>query len=235
MHCPPNFPWKMEGLAGYLCPCSSQVPNEWTQTAICNPAIFLISHSSVLTLQTVMRSMVFLAGVVLWRGWFLGLWETIIEFSYSVLISSVQFSLSVMSNSLWPHGLKHTRLHCTSTTPGVFSCPVSQWCYPNISFSVIPFSFCIQSFPVAGSFLMSQFFTSGGQSTGYSASASVLPTNIQDWFPIGSTGLISLLSKGLWRVFSDTTVQKHQFLGAQLSLWSNSQIHTGLLENHSFD
>ena len=125
-----------------------------------------------------------------------------------------------------------TRLPCPSPTPRVYSnsCPLSRWCHPTISSSDIPFSSCLQSFPKSGSFPRSQFFISGGQSIGVSASGSVLPMNIQDWFPLGLTGLISLLSKWLWRVFSSTTVQKHQFFGAQLSLWSNSQIHTWLLE-----
>ena len=146
--------------------------------------------------------------------------------------TSVQFSHSVASDSLWPHGLQHTRLACPSPTPGDYSnsCPLSQWCHPTIPSSVVPFSFCPQSFPASGSFQMSQFFTSGGQSIGVSASASVLPVNIQDWFPLGLTGLISLLSKGLSRVFSNTTVQKHQFFGAQLALWSISHIHTWLVE-----
>ena len=132
---------------------------------------------------------------------------------------SVQFSCSVMSESLWPHGLQHARLPCPSPTPGACSnsCPLSQWCHPSISSSVIPF-FCLQSFPASGSFAMSQFFTSGGQSIGVSASASVLPMNIQDWFPLGWTGWISLQAKGFSRVFSNTTVQKHQFFSAQLSL-----------------
>ena len=110
------------------------------------------------------------------------------------------------------------------------SCPSSQWCHPTISSSVIPLS-CFQSFPASGSLLMSHFFISGGQSIGVSASASVLPMNIQNWFPLGLTGSISLLSKGLSRVFSNSTVQKHQFSGAQPSLWSNSKIHIWLLEN----
>ena len=121
---------------------------------------------------------------------------------------------------------------CPSPTPG--AClnwyPLSRWCYPTISSSVLPFSSCLQSFPTSGSFPMSQFFASGGQSIGVSASASVLPMNIQDWFPLGWTGWISLQSKGLSRVFSKSTVQKHQFFSAQLSLWSNSYIHTWLLE-----
>ena len=110
------------------------------------------------------------------------------------------------------------------------SCPLSQWCHPIISLSVAPFSSCLQSFPASGSFLMSQLFASGSQSTGASASASVLPVNIQGWFPLELTGLISLLFNGLSRVFSNTTVQKHQFFGAQFSLWSNSHFHAWLLE-----
>ena len=147
----------------------------------------------------------------------------------SLLFSSVH---SVMSDSLRPHGLQHARLPCPSPTPRVCSnsCPSSQWCHPTISSSVVPFSSCLQSFPASGSFPISQFFTSDGQSIGASASASVLPMNIQDWFPLGWTGLISLQSKELSRVFSSTTVQKHQFFGTQVSLWSNSYIHTWLLE-----
>ena len=146
--------------------------------------------------------------------------------------SSVQFSRSVMSRSLQSHGLQHTRPPCPSPTPRSYSnsCPFNQWYHPTISSSVIPFSSQLQSFLASGSFPMNQFFTSSGQSIGVSASASVLPMNIQDWFPLGWTGLIFLLSKGLSRVFSNTTVQKHQFFGAQLSLWSNSHIHTWLLE-----
>ena len=136
-----------------------------------------------------------------------------------------------MSNSLQPHGLQHTRLSCPSLSPGICSnsCPSSQWCHPTISSSVVPFSSCLQSFPASGSFPKSQFFTSGGQRIGASASASVLPMNIQDWFPLGLTDLITLQSKGLLRVFSSTTTQKHQ-LSVQPSLWFNSHIHTWLLE-----
>ena len=143
-----------------------------------------------------------------------------------------QFSCSVMSDSLQPHGLQHTRPPRPSPTPRVYSnaCPLSQWCHPIISSSVVPFSSCLQSFPASGSFPMSQLFASGGQSIGVSASASVLPMNIQDWFPLGWNGWISLQSKGLSRVFSDTTVQKHQFFGTQLSSQSNSHINTLLLE-----
>ena len=138
-----------------------------------------------------------------------------------------QFSCSVVSNSLWPHGLQHARLPSPSPTPGTWlnSCPLSWWCHPTISSSVIPFSFCLQSFPAPGSFPMSQFFASGGQRIGASALASVLPKYIQDWFLLGLIGLISLKSKGLSEVFSNTTVQKHQFFDAQLSLWSSSYIH----------
>ena len=118
-------------------------------------------------------------------------------------ISSVQFSYSVVSTYLRPHELQHARLPCPSPTPRAYSnsCPLNQWCHPTISSSVIPFSSCLQSFPASGSFPMSQFFTSGGQSIGASASASVLPMNIQDWFPLGWTGWISLQSKGLSRIF----------------------------------
>ena len=132
-----------------------------------------------------------------------------------------------MSNSLWPHGLQHARPPCPSPTPRGYSnsCPLSLWCHPTTSSSVVPFSNCLQSFPASGSFPMSQFFTSGGQSIGVLASASFLPMNIQDWFPLGLTGWISVQSKGLSRVFSNTIVQKHQFFGTQLFLWSNSHIH----------
>ena len=133
---------------------------------------------------------------------------------------SVQFSRSVVSDSLWPPGLQHARLPGPSPTPGVYSnsCPLSQWCYPTISSSVVPFSSHLQYFPPSGSFQMSQLFTSGGQSNGVSTSTSLLPMTIQDWSSLGLTGCISLQSKGLSRVFSNTTVQKHQFIGAQLSL-----------------
>ena len=132
---------------------------------------------------------------------------------------SIKFHCSVMSNSLWPHELQHARLPCLSPTPGACSnsCLSDQWCHPTISSPVIPFS-GPQSFPASGSFSMSQFFLSGGQSIRVSGSASVLPMNIQDWFPLGLTGWISLQSKGLSRVFSNTAVQKHQFYSAQLSL-----------------
>ena len=138
--------------------------------------------------------------------------------NFEASFSSVQFSRSVVSDSLQPHGLQHARLPCLSPTSGACSNshPSSRWCHPTISSSVIHFS-CLQSFPVSGSFPVSQFFTSSGQSIGVSTSASVLPMNIQDLFSLGLTGLI-LQSKGLSRVFSNTTVQKHQFFDAQLSL-----------------
>ena len=147
---------------------------------------------------------------------------------------------SVVSDSLGPHGLQYTRLPCLSPTPGTYSnsCPLSLWCHPTISSSVIPFSSYLQSFPASGSFPMSQFFTSGGQSIGVSASTSVLPMNIQDRFLLGWTGWISLQSKGLSRVFSNTTVQKHQFISAQLSERDYSPTLTSIHDcwkNHSFD
>ena len=137
--------------------------------------------------------------------------------------SSVQFSSSVMSDSLWPHELPHSRPSCPSPTLRVYSnsCPLSRWCHPTILSSVVSFSSRLQSFPASGSFQISQLFASGGQSIGVSASASVLPVNIQDWFPLRLTGLISLQSKALSRVFSNTTVQKHQFFGAQPSSQNN--------------
>ena len=134
-----------------------------------------------------------------------------------------------MSNSLWPHGLQHTRLLCPLPSPRVCSnsCPLSRWCHPTISSSVLPFSSCLQSFPVSGSYLLHRLFTSGSWSirASASASASVLPMNIQGWFILGLTYLISLQSKGLSRVFSRTTIWRHQFFGTQPSLWSNSHKH----------
>ena len=144
---------------------------------------------------------------VLWKGL-----ETMTQFSH--------FSHLVVSDSLWFHGLQHARLPCPSPTPRAYSnsCSLSRWHHSTISSPVIPFSFCFQSFPASGSFPMSQFFISGGQSIGVSVSASVLPMNIQDWFPLGLNGLISSQSKRVSRVFSNTTVQKHQFSSTQLSL-----------------
>ena len=146
--------------------------------------------------------------------------------------SSVQFSCSVMSDTLRSHGLQHTRLPCPSLSPGVCSnsSPLSWWCHPTISSSVDPFSLCPQSFPASVSFSISQFFASGGQRIGVSPSTSVLPMNTQDWSPLGWTGWISLQSKGLSKVFFNITVQKHHFFSAQLSLSSNSHIHTWLLK-----
>ena len=147
--------------------------------------------------------------------------------SCPVQFSSVQFSHSVVSDSLWPHESQHARPPCPPPTPGVYSnsWSWSRWCHPAISSSVIPFSSCPQSLPASGSFPMSQLFTSGGQSIGVAASASILPMYTQDWSPLGWTGWISLQSKGLSRVFSNTTVQKHQFFGSQLSSQSYSHIH----------
>ena len=145
----------------------------------------------------------------------------------SVYTYTLSFSCSVVSDSLQSHGLQHTRLPCPSLSPRGCSnsCPLNWWCYPTISSSVIPFSSCLQSFPASGSFPLSQLFASAGQSIGATASASILPVNIQGRFPLGLTGWISLQSKGL----SGITVQKLQFFD-QLSLWSNSHIHTWLLE-----
>ena len=151
-------------------------------------------------------------------------------------IKSIQFSSVAQSClTLRPHGLQHARLPCPSPTPGVYSnsCSSSWWCHPTISSSVIPFSSCLQSFPASGSFQMSQFFTSGDQSIG--ASASVLPMNIQDWFPLGWTALISLHSKELSRVFPNTAVQKHQFFALSF-LYSPTRISIhDYWKNHSFD
>ena len=146
-------------------------------------------------------------------------------------VLSVQFSSSVMSNSLWHHEPQQARPLCPSPTPGVYpnSCPLSWWRHSTISSSVIDFS-CRQSFPASGTFQMSQLFASGGQSTGVSASASVLPISIKGWFILGLSSLISLQSKEFSRVFSSTTIWKYHFFSAQLSLWSNSHIHTWLLE-----
>ena len=146
-----------------------------------------------------------------------------------------QFSSVQLLNHVWLFAtpwLQHARFPCPSpaTRACLNSSPLSRGCHPTIWSPAIPFSSCLQSFPESGSFPMSQLFASGGQSTGASASASVLPMNIQDWFPLGQTGWISLLCKGLSRVFSNTTVQKHHFFSTQLSLWSNSHIHTWPLE-----
>ena len=154
------------------------------------------------------------------------------DWSNLAAAAAVQFSGSVVSHSLWPHGLQHARPPCPSPTPRVYpnSCPLSWGCHPTISSSVVPFSTYPQSFPESGPFPMSQLPAWGGQSFGVSASASVLPMNTQDWSPLGWTGWISLQFTGLSRVFSNTTVQKHKFFGTQLSLQSNCHIHTWLLE-----
>ena len=160
-------------------------------------------------------------------GGFFTIWATreVWRFQFSSVAQSYP-------DSLWPNELQHARPPCPSSTSRVYSnsCPLSCWCHPVISSSVVPFSSCPQSFPVSGSFQMSQLSASGGQSLGVSASTSVLPMNIQGWSPLGWTSWISLQSKGLSRVFSNTTVQKHQFLDAQLSSKSNSHIHTWPLE-----
>ena len=146
-------------------------------------------------------------------------WKALFNF-HSLFLIILQFSCSVMSNFLRPHEPQHTRPPCPTPTPRVHPnpCPSSRWYHPTISSSVVPFSSCPQSFPASGYFPMSQFFSSGGQSIGVSASTSVLPMNTQDWSPLGWTGWIALLSKGLSRVFSNTTVQKHQFFSTQLYL-----------------
>ena len=153
-------------------------------------------------------------------------------YDYLTSSPSVQFSRSVVSDSLWPRESQHARPHCPSPTPRVHpnSYPSSRWCHPAISSSVVPFSSCLQSLPASDTFPMSQLFTQGGQNIGVSALASVLPKNTQDWSPLEWTGWISLQSKGLTRVFSNTTVQKHQFFSAQLSSQSNCHIHTWPLE-----
>ena len=152
-------------------------------------------------------------------------------------IQPEQFSRSVVSETLQPHGPQHARPPCPPPIPGVYSnsCPSSQWCHPTISSSVVPSSSHLQSFPASGSFQMSQFFTSGGQSIGVSVSASVLPMNIQDWFPLGWTGLISLQSKGLSRVFSNTTIQKHNSLVLSFLFSPTLTSIRDYWKNHSFD
>ena len=165
--------------------------------------------------------------------WFSG-WDSALSLLGPRFNPSVQFSSVQSLSCTWLFATPWTAAHqaslsITNSQSFLNSCQVSRWCHPTISFSVVPFSFCPQSFPAPGSFQMSQFFALGDQSMGVSASTSVL-SNIQDWFPLGWTGWISLQSKGPSRVFSNTTVQKHQFFSAQFSLWSNSHIHTWLLE-----
>ena len=169
--------------------------------------------------------------------WTLAIWS-LVTLPFLSSACSVQLSCSVVSDSLQPHGQQHARLPCPSPTPGACSCscPLSWWCHPTIWSSVVPFFSCLQSFPALGSFLMSQFFASDDHSIG--ALASVLPMNIQDWFPLGLTGLIFLQSKGLSRVFSNTTVWRNQFLGTQPSLWFIFCLVTSIYDywkNHSFD
>ena len=162
-----------------------------------------------------------------------------LERNQTEMMVGMLFSHSVLSDSLWPHGLQHARLPCPSPNPRAYSnsCPLGRWCNPTISSSVILFSSHLQFFPASRTFQMSQPFTLGGQSIGVSASTSVLPMNIQDWFPLGWTGWISLQSKGLSRVSSNTTVQKHQFFGAQPSSHPHptlTSIHD-YWKNYSFD
>ena len=162
----------------------------------------------------------------------------VVRFLRKFYFERIDYSLQSVSSiaqscpTLRSHGVQHASPPCPSPTPGAYSysCPLSQWCHPTISTSVVPFSSHLQSLPASGSFQMSQFFTSGGQRIGVSASTSALPMNIQNWFPLGWTGWISLHSKGLSRVFSNTTVQKHQFFSTQPSSQSNYHIHTWPLE-----
>ena len=188
----------------------------------------LLSQATSDLLSIIIDRFVFFRILYKWQSFIC----TLIFWLLSVQFSSVQFSCSVLSDSLWPHGLQHARPPCPSPTPGVYSntCPSSQWCHPAISCSIVPFSSCPQSLPASEFFPMSQLFSWGGQSIGISASASVLPMNTQDWSLLGWTDWISLQSKGLSRVFSNTTVQKHQFFDAQLSSQCNSHIHTWPLE-----
>ena len=154
------------------------------------------------------------------------------QISVHIAMKTEHFSRSVVSVSLWSHGLWHARFLCPSPTPRACSnsCPSSKWCHLTVSSSVVPFSSCPQSFPASGSFTVSWLFLSGDQNIGASASATILPMNIQGCLPLELIGLIYLQSKGLSRVFSSTTIQKHQLFGTQPSLWSNSHIHKWLLE-----
>ena len=187
----------------------------------------LICKVSTLSPFTMYRLFVLLDLLTVWIWLVLSSWYNLTCFSKF----TVNFCCCWVAKSS-PTLRQHARLPCPSLSPRVCSnsCPLSHWCHPIISSSVAPFFSCPQSFPASGSFQMSQLFTSGGQSIGASVSASVLPMSIQGWFPLGLTGLISLLSKGLSRVCSNTTVQKHQFFDIQPSLWSTSHIHTWLLE-----
>ena len=190
------------------------------------------SNVNVVTLQT---GGFFVVVTLSWKWWWVFSYCVRIEIEIKIIIRwfhSVQFSRSVMYESLRPHKSQYARPACPSPTPKVHSnsCLSSRWGHPAILSSVIPFSYCPQSLPASESFQMSQLFAWGDQSTGVSASASVLPMNTQDWSPLEWTGWISLQSKGLSSVFSNTAIQKHQFFGAQLSSQSNSHIHTWPLE-----
>ena len=186
-------------------------------------------HGSPVNIQSVNGNIILILSASFWRP------PTIFTSWFKILINFfiLEFRSVQLLSRVWLFETPWTSAHqasCPSPTPGVYpnSCPSSQWCHPAISSSVAPFSFCPQSFPASGSFPMSQLFTSGGQSIG--VSTSVLPMNTQDWSPLGWTGWISLQSKGFSRVFSNTTIQKHQFFGTQLSSQSNSHIYTWLLE-----
>ena len=187
---------------------SHRVGHDWSDLAAAAAAVLKISR---------IFWIFYVEYLVICKQWlfylFFSNFNSFISFPSSLLWLLLLFSRSIVSDSLQAHGLQHARLPCLSPTPGACSnsCPSSWWCHPTIASSVIPFSSHLQSFPASGSFLMSQFFTSGGQNIEVSASASALPTNIQNWFPLGWTDWISLQSKGLLRVFSNTTVQKHQF------------------------
>ena len=169
-----------------------------------------------------------------WLNWQRVIWRVFFLPIYCIIILLL-ISCSVVSSSLWPYGLQHARLPCPSPTPEACSnsCPLSQWCHPSISSSVIPFSSCPQSFPASGSFSMWWLFATGGQNIGASASASAPPMNIQSWFPLGLTDLISLLSKELSRVSSSTIVWKHRFFGTQLLQYVSPKNEGIILNNHN--
>ena len=230
------------------CAFSSVIHFQWfLKVKACEEDFFFLSvissHLSTICLKTfssplywlpsfVKEQVIIFMGIHFWVLQSVSLFCLFFHQHHTVLITLlVQFSRSVMSDSLRSHELQHAWPPCPSPTPGVYSnsCPSSPWCHPAISSSVVPFSAWPQSLPASGSFPMSQLFTSGGQSIGVSASASVLPMNTQDWSPLGWTGWISL-SKELSRVFSNTIVQNNQFFGTQLSSQSNFHIHTWPLE-----
>ena len=190
-------------------------------------SVWAAKHSCVVWLALIFQVG---TGWIFWERPVCMLYETQMQFLDQ--IRSDQISRSVVSDFLWPHESQHTRPPCPSPTPRVHSDsrPLSQWCHPAISSSFVPFSSCPQSLPASESFPMSQLFAWGGQSTGVSALAPFLPKKSQGWSSLEWTGWISLQSKGLSRVFSNTTVQKHQFFGAQPSSQSNSHIHTWPLE-----